>query len=150
MMKPMLVVVADHLQNLETIQRELVKRYADDYGIICEQSAEAALQRLEALRAAGGQVVILLAALGMASMTGIEYLARAHDLHPHAKRVLLIPWGNRSETKPVLKAISLGQFDRYVTTPSRSPDEEFHSLIAELLRDWQRRQPEQRVIVTYR
>jgi thioredoxin reductase (NADPH) len=47
-----------------------------------------------------------------------------------------------------LKAISAGQFDRYTTTPSRSPDEEFHSIIAEILRDWQRRQPEQRVIVT--
>ena len=119
MTKPMFVVVADHLQDLETIQRELLKRYANDYDVICEQSAQAALERLETLRATGRQVVILLAALGMASMTGIEYLAQAHDLHPHAKRVLLIPWGNRSETKPILKAISAGQFDRHRVSPPR-------------------------------
>jgi thioredoxin reductase (NADPH) len=147
-MKPILLVVDDQIQDLETIQRELVKRYAADYEIIGEPSAEAALQRLAALQVAGEQVAILLAALQMAAMTGIDYLERAHDLYPRAKRVLLIPWGNRSATKPILKAISLGKIDRYAAKSNHSPDEQFHSLITELLQNWQRQQQRQTEVVT--
>jgi thioredoxin reductase (NADPH) len=91
---------------------------------------------------------MLLAADRMEAMPGTDFLARAHDLFLHASRVLLIPWGNRSETKPVLRAMSLGQFDRYAFVPSRAGDEEFHALLADLLRDWQRRGSEKREIVT--
>jgi thioredoxin reductase (NADPH) len=147
MTKPILLVVDDQARELETIQRELLKRYAADYEVIAEPSAEAALGRLAALQATGGRVAILLAALQMAVMIGIEYLERAHELHPQAKRVLLIPWGNRSATKPILKAISLGRIDRYTTKPRRSPDEPFHSLITELLQDWQRQQHGQSEVV---
>ena len=148
MAKPILMAVDNQIQDMEMIRRELLKRYADDYDVICDETAEASLERLGRLRATGAQVVILLAALGLGSMTGIEYFARAHELYPHATRVLLIPWGNRSESKPILKAMSVGQLDRYAVKPSRAPDEEFHALIAELLRDWQRRQHEGREIVT--
>ncbi len=148
MTKPILMVVDDQIQDLEVIQRELLKRYAVDYEVIGEPSAEVAMQRLAALQAAGGQVAILLAALQMAAMTGIDYLERAHDVYPRAKRVLLIPQGNRSATKPILKAISLGRIDRYAARSNRSPDEQFHSLITELLQDWQRQQYGQAEVVT--
>ena len=61
---------------------------------------------------------------------------------------MLVPWGNRSESKPLLKAVAVGQFDRYAVKPSHAPDEAFHALITELLRDWQRRQQAAREIVT--
>lgn len=147
-MKSILLAVDDQIHDMEAIQLELRKRYAADYKIIGELSAEAALQRLAALSAAGEDVAILLAALQMAEMMGIDYLERAHDLYPRAKRVLLIPWGNRSATRPVLKAISLGRIDRYVAKSNRSPDEQFHSLITELLKDWQQQQHRQAEVVT--
>lgn len=147
MAKPILMAVDSHVRNMEIIQRELVKRYADDYDVMCELSAEASLERLATLPA-GARVVMLLAAVSLGSMTGIEYFARAHERYPHAMRVLLTPWGNRSESKPLLRAISVGQYDRYAIMPTRTPDEEFHALIAELLRDWQRGQQEGREIVT--
>jgi thioredoxin reductase (NADPH) len=84
----------------------------------------------------------------MAVMTGIEFLQRAHELHPHAKRILLIPWANRSATKPLWRDVADGRFDRFVTKPSRSPDEQFHGLIAELLWEWQRQQREYATVVT--
>jgi thioredoxin reductase (NADPH) len=146
--KSILLAVDDQIHDMEAIQLELRKRYAADYKIIGELSAEAALQRLAALSAAGEDVAILLAALQMAEMMGIDYLERAHDLYPRAKRVLLIPWGNRSATRPVLKAISLGRIDRYVAKSNRSPDEQFHSLITELLKDWQQQQHRQAEVVT--
>jgi thioredoxin reductase (NADPH) len=148
MTKPILMAVDDQIQELETIQQELLKRYITDYEVICEPSPEAALQRLEATQAAGGQVAILLAALQMAAIPGIDFLERAHELHPRAKRVLLTPWGNRSATRPLLKAISLGRIDRYGINPSRSPDEQFHHLITGLLQEWQRQQYGQTEVVT--
>src|SRR2546423_8396230 len=149
MTKPILMAVHEHPRELATIQRELLGRYAADYEGTAEAWATAGLERLEALRGtADARVVVLLAAHAMTGMTGIEYLQRAHALHPRAQRVLLLPWGNRSAIKPILKAISRGQVDRYATQPSRPPDERFHHLVTELLRDWQEQQHAQPAVVT--
>jgi thioredoxin reductase (NADPH) len=96
----------------------------------------------------GAHVLILFAASQMAMMRGTEFLERAHELHPHAQRVLLIPWSNRSASKPVLRMLSQGRFDRYTTVPSRSPDEDFHYVVTELLRDWQHQNPDRQTVVT--
>ncbi|MCE7985020.1 MAG: FAD-binding protein [Caldilinea sp. CFX5] len=146
--KPILLAVDDQPQDLATVQSELQKRYGADYEIICEPSAVTALQRLTALQTAGTPVALLLAALTMAPMTGIDYLVQAHELHPQAKRILLIPWGNRSASKPLLHAITLGQIDRFATKPDTLPDEQFHHLITELLQEWQRQQQTPRAVVT--
>jgi thioredoxin reductase (NADPH) len=152
MTKPMLLAVDDHSQDLETIQQELLKRYGADYDVLAEHSATSALQRLEELRAAGARVAILLAALEMGAITGISYLERAHALHPHAKRVLLLShsvrWGDRTASQPIVTAIALGQIDRYTTKPGASPDEQFHRVITELLQEWQRPGQGQREMVT--
>src|SRR5689334_18452901 len=152
--KPVLLAVDDHMQDLETIQRELLKRYGADYDILADHSAASALQRLEAMQAATARapVAILLAALEMGAMSGIAYLAQAHRLHPYAKRVLLLThsvrWGDRSASQPIVTAIALGQIDRYTTKPSSSPDEQFHRVVTELLQEWQRPGQGQREMVT--
>jgi thioredoxin reductase (NADPH) len=152
MTKPILMAVDEHRHELETIQRELLKRYGADYDVVADHSAVAALQRLEELRAAGVQVAVLLAAFEMSAMSGIAYLEQAHRLHPHAKRVLLlmhsVRWGDRSASQPIVTAVSLGQIDRYATKPGASPDEQFHRLITELLQEWQRPGQGQREMVT--
>jgi len=144
-----LLAVLDQPRDRRAIQRELTSRYATDYEIICEASPLSALQRLDALRAApDARVLIVFAAGQMAAMTGAEFLHRAHELHPHAQRVLLIPWSNRSTSKPVLKMISQGRFDGYATVPTRSADENFHLLVTEILRDWQQQHPDRPTVVT--
>jgi thioredoxin reductase (NADPH) len=62
--------------------------------------------------------------------------------------VLLVPWSNRSASKPILRLITAGRIDRYAPVPSRSPDENFHYLVTELLRDWQRQQPDRPTVAT--
>jgi len=147
--KPILFAVHEQSRELGMIQRELVSRYATDYEIICEESVASALARLDELRVtAGAQVLVLFAAEEMTAITGIEYLQRAHELHPRAQRVLLIPWGNRSASKPILRAVSLGRFDRFATLPGQSPDENFHHLVTELLRDWQQQRHARSTVVT--
>ena len=137
MTMPILLAVDDQPGALDVIRRELTGRYATDYQIICEDSPISALRRLAALRRAppDAAVLILFAASDMTAMTGIEFLQRAHEMHPHARRVLLIPRSNRSASKPILRLISLGRIDRYATAPSWSPDEDLHYLVTELLRE---------------
>jgi thioredoxin reductase (NADPH) len=150
MPKPILMAVHEQLTDREALQRELTSRYSSGYEIICEASPVAALKRLDELRAtADANVLILFAASQTATMPAVEFFEQAHELHPHAQRVLLIPWGNRSASKPVLRMISHGRFDRYTTVPHRSPDENFHYVVTELLRDWQQHQhPDRQSVVT--
>jgi thioredoxin reductase (NADPH) len=146
MTKPILMVAADPANTIDIVHQELLKRYGSDYDILRETPA-LALQRLTSLRDQGEQVAIVLAALPTTAL-GIEFLEQAHELHPQAKRVLLIPQANRSASKPLMKTISLGRIDRFATVPTRLPDEQFHSLITELLHDWQHRHQSPSPLIT--
>ena len=63
------------------------------------------------------------------------------DLHPHAKRALLIPWGGWAdeETADAIRtAMALGHIDYYALKPWSTPDELFHRLVSEFLQEWRR------------
>ena len=150
-MKPVLMAVDDSPGDLEAVASELTKRYSSDYDVSAHHTADGALRQLAELRDAGVDVPSLLAARDMKEMAGLEYLRRAHELYPHAARVLLLPWSVRSATKPVLRAYSLGAFDRYATKPTRSPrapDEEFHHVVTELLQSLQAQRRTAPTVVT--
>ena len=88
-----------------------------------------ALRRLKDCKSVGQPVALVLASHRMADLLGTELLGRAHELHPTAKRGLLISWGDRSTAEPMLQAMAVGQFDYYVPKPSAPPDEGFHSIV---------------------
>ena len=92
MTKPIILAVDDRTDEAAAIEETLARRYGADYEILAEAGISAALQRLDELRAAPAPVVLVVAALEMAEMAGAEFLDRAQDLHPHARRLLLIPW----------------------------------------------------------
>jgi hypothetical protein len=56
---------------------------------------------------------------------------------------------NRSASKPILRAVSLGKIDRFATMPSRSPAESFHYVVTGLLRDWQQQNQDRPTVVTF-
>ena len=137
---PLILAVDEDAEALERITTEL-QRYARDYKVICGPSTEAALAQLEKLNELGGAVAIVLAARGSGALKGELMLERVHDLHPHAKRALLIPWGGWAdeETADVIRnAMALGYIDYYAIKPFSSPDEIFHRLVSEFLQEWRR------------
>jgi thioredoxin reductase (NADPH) len=137
---PLIFAVDEDADALARITGEL-QRYARDYEVVCGPSTAAALAQLEALHADGKAVAIVLAARGSQALRGEELLERVHDLHPHAKRALLIPWGGwaDAETADAIRtAMAVGHIDYYALQPFGSPDEIFHRLIAEFLEDWRR------------
>jgi len=138
--RPFIFAVDPDPQAIRRITGEL-QRYQADYRIVCGPSPEAALAQLERMRDDGEQVAIVLAARGDQGLRGEELLARVYDLHPYAKRGLLIPWGGWAdeETAEVIRrAMTLGHIDYYVLKPWTTPDELFHRLVSEFLQEWRR------------
>jgi thioredoxin reductase (NADPH) len=77
----------------------------------------------------------------MPDVTGTELLGRARELHPHAKRALLITWGEwgfQPTAEAVRGSMATGCIDYYVLKPWKSPDELFHRTISEFLHEWSR------------
>ena len=79
--------------------------------ILAEPSPMAALTRLGQLGARSQPVVLLLAAQRIAEMSGVEFLVAAHELHPAAKRVLLVARDDYSAAHPAVRAMTAGQID---------------------------------------
>jgi len=140
MAQPVLVVVDDEDASLRALAHELESRYGGDYQIVASVSAEDALTRLAGLVAEGSRVPLILADQWMPGMTGAEFLARARELHPTARRGLLISWEDRSAAVPIVEAVALGQIEFYLPKPAWSPDEQFHRAITESLEQWWRQQ----------
>ena len=140
MVKPVVLVVDDEADSLRALTQELESRYGAHYRIVASASAQDALATLAELRAEEAAVPLILADQWMPGMTGIELLARTRELHPTARRGLLISWGDRSATAPILAATALGQIEFYLPKPSWSPDEEFHLALTASLAEWWRLQ----------
>ena len=137
---PLILAVDEDADALERITDEL-QRYARDYQVICGPSTDAALVQLESLREQEAAVAIVLAARGSQGIKGEELLSHVHDLHPHAKRALLIPWGvwaDEETAEAIRTAMALGHIDYYALKPFSTPDELFHRLVSEFLQEWRR------------
>jgi thioredoxin reductase (NADPH) len=133
--------VDDDERSLERIRRELTSRYGTDYRVACESSAGSALQVLEEMRGRGEAVALVLAAQWMDGIRGVELLAKVGELHPLAKRALLIDWGgwgHRPTAEAILAGIAQRHMDYYVMRPRRPPDEQFHRTVSEFLHEWAR------------
>jgi thioredoxin reductase (NADPH) len=136
---PALVAVDANRGALADVERELRDRYARHYRVVCLRSAAEALVRLEELAAAGTEVALVLTRRGLSDASGIELLDEARRLHPHAKRGLLLDWGDwgdRATSEEIFDSIAHGRIDHYVLRPGASPDELFHQAISGLLLEW--------------
>jgi thioredoxin reductase (NADPH) len=139
--RPVIMAVDDEVQHLDHVTRELSRRYGEDYRIMCERSPDEAQHKLEAMRDDGDDVAIVLADHTMGGHVGSDLLARVKEIHPSAKRGLLVEWrgwADRDTAKKILNAMALGHIDYYVLKPWRTPDELFHRTITEFLQEWRR------------
>ena len=137
MLEPVLLL-ADDSRTRERVEAELRKRYGADYQVITARSVKEALDVLGQLRDSRRQVSLVLADQWLPGATGTELLARVRQLHPSARRVLLITWGDQASLEPILQATVLGDLDAYVARPGTPPDERFHRFVTEQLDEWGR------------
>ena len=95
MTNPVVMVVDDDEGVRRGLDRDLTRRFGCDYRVVTNSSAVLDLEALRALKSQGGDVALLIADQWMPEMTGVDFLSRAHELHPSAKRVLLVGSGTR-------------------------------------------------------
>jgi thioredoxin reductase (NADPH) len=126
----------DALADLET---QLVRRYALDYRVeACGDPAQA-LRTLAELAHAGEEVALVLAGRSIWDANGPALLERARQLHPHAKRALVVPggaWADQPTAEAILDSMAVGRVDYYAPEPAGPPDEVFHQAISNFLLEW--------------
>ncbi|HLY34733.1 MAG TPA: FAD-dependent oxidoreductase [Jatrophihabitantaceae bacterium] len=128
-----LVTVDDDPVVSRSVARDLRQRYGDRYRIVRAESGESALEALRELRLRGDEVAVLLADYRMPQMTGIEFLERAMDLYPAARRVLLTAY---ADTGAAIDAINIVDLDHYLLKPWDPPEEKLYPVIDALLDAW--------------
>ena len=139
MANPVILAVDADPAGLAGLERELLDRYARHYEVVCTASAAEARDRLAQLRENGNEVAVVLAGQELDDTSGGELLAEVRQLHPHAKRALLVGWGEwgfRETGDAILEAIEHGKIDHYVVRPVAPPDELFHHSISTFLFEW--------------
>src|SRR5947209_1361686 len=134
---PVILAVDDAPDAASALERDLPRRYAADYRVIVECSPEAGLQQLRRLREESVDVALVIAGFHLHGMSGIDLLVDAHDLHPDARRVLMIVYGEAATSdNEIAHARALGQIDCYITKPWASPEEWLYITLTELLSEW--------------
>ena len=134
---PVLLAVDQDQDALEDVETQLVQRYAHEYRVECLGDPEGAVRMLTDLARAGEEVALVL--MGISDTTGGELLERVRQLHPHAKRALLVPsgaWTDQPTAEAILDSMALGRIDYYVLWPAASSDEVFHEAVSSFLLEW--------------
>jgi len=133
MPKPVLLTVDDDPEVLRAVERDLRKRYADRYRILRADTGGTAIRSLETLKRRHEPVALLLADQRMPEMSGVDFIGRAINLYPEAKRVLLTAY---ADTDAAIQAINHARVHHYLLKPWDPPEEHLYPVIDDLLEDW--------------
>lgn len=132
--RPVILTVDDDPGVSRAVARDLRRRYGQDYRITRAESASEGLDALRAGKLRGDQVAVLVADYRMPQMNGIDFLEKAMDLYPAARRVLLTAY---ADTEAAIEAINIVDLDHYLLKPWEPPEEKLYPVIDDLLGLWQ-------------
>ena len=134
MNKPGLLVVDDDPQVLAAVRRDLRSHYREHYTIVSAGSGEEALATVRELKARGDSLALIVSDQRMPGMLGNEVLARAREVYPLARRVLLTAY---ADIEAAVRAINEAHVDHYLSKPWDPPDEHLYPVLDDLLDAWQ-------------
>jgi thioredoxin reductase (NADPH) len=130
---PVLFVVDHDTSSLRELLSDLTRRFGDDFTVKGASSPEVALVALQEIASADEPVALMLV-----GGSPTDFLARAHELHPRAKRVLLVD-RDYSSTSPAVQAMALGHADYHIVRPW-ADDEMLYGAMSEYLASWTKEQ----------
>ena len=133
-MKPVLITVDDDREVLRAVERDLRRHYGENYRVLRAESGSSALEALMTLKLRNDPVALLLVDQRMPEMTGVEFLERAMELYPDAKRALLTAY---ADTDAAIRAINTARIEYYLMKPWDPPEEQLYPVLDDLLEDWQ-------------
>src|ERR1035438_2881668 len=89
MARPILLAVDDDVSVLEAVVQDLRRQYGAEYRVMRAASGQAALDTLTQVKARSEPVALILSDQRMPGLTGVDFLERAREIYPDARRVLL-------------------------------------------------------------
>jgi thioredoxin reductase (NADPH) len=133
MIRPVILALDDDAEVLSAVGRDLRAHLGRDYKIVKTTSGAEALQVTRELKRRGVPVALFLVDERMPEMRGTEFLVRALEMFPDARRVLLTAY---ADTETAVTGINQIRLDRYLTKPWQPPEEMLYPHLDELLDDW--------------
>lgn len=133
MIRPVLLAVDDDAEVLSAVGRDLRARFGRDYRVVKAHSGAEALQVTRELKQRGVPVALFIVDERMPEMKGTEFLVRALEMYPNARRVLLTAY---ADTHSAVTAINQIRLDRYLVKPWEPPEELLYPHLEELLDEW--------------
>ena len=131
--KPAILTVDDDPAVSRAVARDLRRHYGERYRIVRAESGPDALETLKELKLRGDTVAVFVADYRMPQMSGIEFLEKAMDFFPLARRVLLTAY---ADTHAAIDAINVVDLDHYLLKPWDPPEEKLYPVIDGLLEAW--------------
>jgi thioredoxin reductase (NADPH) len=133
MARPVILTIDDDAEVLQAIARDLRQQYGDRCRIVRADSGATALETLQQLKLRNETVAIFLVDQRMPQMSGVDFLERAIEHFPEAKRVLLTAY---ADTDAAIQAINSARLDYYLLKPWDPPEERLYPILDDLLDDW--------------
>jgi thioredoxin reductase (NADPH) len=134
MSKPVIWTVDDDPDVLRAVERDLRRHYGDRYKVISADSGVSALEATKQLKLRNEPVALFLVDQRMPRMSGVEFLEKAIELYPDAKRALLTAY---ADTDAAIRAINNAHIDHYLMKPWDPPEERLYGVVDDMLDDWQ-------------
>ncbi len=133
MKRPILLAVDDDVSVLEAVVQDLRSRYGEEYRVARAASGQAGLDTMQQLRERQETLALIVSDQRMPGMTGVEFLERARQAYPDARRVLLTAY---ADTEAAIQAINSARIHYYLTKPWDPPEERLYPVLDDLLSDW--------------
>jgi thioredoxin reductase (NADPH) len=133
MNKPVLFIVDDDPQVLNTVERDLRAHYRGDYRIVKAASGAEALEAIQQLKRRSVPLALFLVDQRMPLMTGTEFLGEAIKFYPEARKVLLTAY---ADTQAAITSINTLGLDYYLMKPWDPPEDKLYPVLDDLLGDW--------------
>jgi thioredoxin reductase (NADPH) len=133
MARPILLAVDDDVSVLEAVVQDLRRQYGAEYRVMRAASGQAALDILAQVKTRQEPVALILSDQRMPGLTGVDFLERAREIYPDARRVLLTAY---ADTEAAIRAINSARIHYYLNKPWDPPEEKLYPVLTDLLDDW--------------
>ena len=133
MSRPVLMTVDDDPGVSRAVARDLRRKYGSEFRVVRAESGADALDALKELTLRGEPTAAILADYRMPGMNGVEFLEKAMDIAPRARRALLTAY---ADTDAAIRAINVVDVDPYLHKPWEPPDEKLYPVVDALIETW--------------
>ena len=138
--RPLLCVVHDDAEVRRLLVGDLEQRFGSDYAVEAYADAASALDALGRHRDDRRRIAAVFSADNDVC-GGEAFRVSVRDLHPAARRVVLVGRGQWNQTHPAVAALRRGQAESYIFIPWVLRERWLYLPVSETLADWEASQP---------